>query len=230
MVKRTAAGRLIGRYEELIPEELQQALAEDAIVYLPMGAIEWHNTHLPLNTDSLIAEGLCLRLAAKGGGLVLATNPWATACTTRDRGPYPFAPALGTVALFDGDLHRRLLSAIARGVVDNGFKRLVILAGHVGLQDRESMEAVVSEVNGGGKARALYIYPYLHTKGDHAGHWETLMLLGLRPELVRSGKAYVPYEAGWPLTGTESAEEGRRKIADLTEALWQDVRTTFGLT
>lgn len=228
MLRRNAHGRAVGVYSELVPDELEQALAEQAIIYLPTGAVEWHNTHLPYNTDSLIAEGLCARLAERTGGLLLPANPWACACTAQKRGPYRFAPALGTVALFDGDLHRRLLQAIADGVLENGFKRLVILAGHVGLQDRDSIEAVVGAVNAGGAAKALFLYPYLRTKGDHAGHWETLMLLGLRPELVRTGKTYIPYEHGHPLQGNETAEQGRQKIDALIDLLMPDIGAFFG--
>jgi len=229
MVERNAQGRIVADYGALIPEEFDLAVAEQAVVYLPMGSIEWHNNHLPFNTDSLIAEGLCRRLAAETGGLILPANPWATACTFNKGGPYPFDRAAGTIALFDADLHHRLLSRIARGVTDNGFRRLVMMAGHVGRDDRESMERVADEVNALGEAKAIFVYPYRHTKGDHAGHFETLMLLGLDAEQVRAGKTYVPFAHGHPLDGTETPEAGRQKIDQVVAALLESVRREFGL-
>lgn len=217
-------------YETLVPDELRRALAENAIVYMPMGSIEWHNNHLPFNVDSIIGYGLCRRLAAETGGLILPPNPWATGCTFAKRGPYQFEPGVGTVALFDPDLYLRLVQAVVRGVAENGFRRVVILAGHVGKDDRVAMEQVAEEVTAGGEAKALFLYPYLVTKGDHAGHWETLMMLGLRPDLVRSGKEYVEFAYGTPLTGTETEEEGRRKIDECAKDLLKMVCDFFGLS
>lgn len=227
MLARNANGRLFGEYQGLVPDELRMALDEDAIVYLPMGSLEWHNTHLPYNTDSIIGEELCKRLAERTGGLVLPPNPWATSCTAVGTGPFPCAHAVGTVALFDTELYLRLLRAIARGVILNGFRRIVILAGHVAGDDRRAMEAVADEVNAGREARALFLYPYLFTKGDHAGHWETLMVLGLRPESVRDGKTYIHYGHGHPLTGTESIAEGREKVDALVDALAEETLDFF---
>ncbi len=227
-IARNGAGRLWGRYEEMAPEEFGRALAEDAIIYLPMGSIEWHNNHLPLNTDSIIAEGLCLRLAEKTGGLVLPANPWAAGCTFDKHGPYQFAAGVGTIALFDEALYQGLLRAVAQGVIDNGFRRLVILAGHCGQPDRKVMEALASDINDAGRGRALYLYPYLVTRGDHAGHWETLMVLGIEPGVVRTGKPYVSYSYGEDLTGTESEEEGRCKVEETISLLEAKVRAFFG--
>lgn len=229
MIRQNQNGRIIADYNELVPDEFIQARDQQAIVYLPAGSIEWHNTHLPFNTDSIIAEDLCRRLAEHTGGLILPVNYWASACTFDKRGPYPFAPAVGTIALFDDKLVTSLLRAIMRGIIDNGFQRIVVLAGHVGKGDRDAIETVVNEVNQAGLGKAMYVYPYLYTKGDHAGHWETLMLLGLRPDLVRCGKEYIKYQAGSDLTGTESAAEGREKIDKLVRVLCDNVDKYFQL-
>jgi creatinine amidohydrolase len=230
VVGRNASGRLVADFGALTPEELAPAVAENAIVYLPLGSVEWHNNQLPFDTDSIIADGLCRRLAEETGGLTLPVNPWATACTFFGRGPYVFPPATGTVALFDADLFRRLLRGIARGVVDNGLRRLALVAGHVGRDDREAMEQTAAEVNAEGAARALFLYPYAFTRGDHAGHWETLMVMGLRPDVVRHGRRYIEYSHGTPLTGEETEEEGRRKIAEAVAGMAGKVREFFGLT
>lgn len=219
MIRQNQNGRIIADYIELIPEEFALARDQQALLYLPAGSIEWHNNHLPFNTDSIIAENLCRRLAESTGGLILPVNHWGTDCTFNKRGPYQFAPAAGSISLFNAALFSDLLRKIILGVIDNGFHRIVILAGHGGAGDRHSIENVVNEVNQSGLIKAMYMYPYLFTKGCHAGHWETLMLLGLRPDLVRYGKEYIKYNAGTDLTGTESFDEGRKKIDELINTM-----------
>ena len=39
------------------------SLSDDCVVILPLGATEQHGQHLPLETDTLIARGVCERLA-----------------------------------------------------------------------------------------------------------------------------------------------------------------------
>lgn len=217
----------MGEYQTLVPDELQLALAENAIAYLPLGSVEWHNVHLPFNTDSLIGEKLCQRLAEKTGGLVLPVNPWANACTFTRRGPYQFEPAIGTIALFDDDLYQRLFRAIMREIVENGFKRIVVVAGHTGIEDRRATQKVVEEVNAENQARVLFLHPYQASPIDHAGHHETLMMLGLYPDLVRQGKRYIEFKYGRPLTGGESVEEGRRKVEEIVMDLHQKILNFF---
>ena len=227
---RNAAHRIVGKWVELYPDEFLQAIDEDTIVYLPMGAIEWHNRHLPFNVDLVIAGELCLRVAERTGGLVLPPNPWATACTFRAHGRNQFEHSVGTLALFDDALHQSLLRTVVKGIVDNGFRRIAILAGHVGKPDRDNIEQVTAEVSHAGDTRAVHLYPYTNSRGDHAGHAETLMVLGLRPDLVHTEKGYTECSFGTPLTGDESIEEGQAKIETIVTDLEQAVREGFDVT
>jgi creatinine amidohydrolase len=216
---RNSLGRWGGDFVAMMPDDLAVVLGDDPIAYLPFGAIEWHNRHLPFDTDMQVALGLARRLAQRTGGVVFPCNPWATACTFVGKGPYPFPDAYGTMALFDHDLHTRLVRAIVTAVIDNGFKRLVLVPGHVGGQDCETLESVAAWVNESWQASALFVHPYLHTRGDHAGHFETLMMLGLAPHLVQPQRGYIPCPFGIDLNGNENEAAGRQKIDTLIDAL-----------
>jgi creatinine amidohydrolase len=56
--------------ERLRPHQIEAALAERSLIYLPLGTIEWHCHHLPVGLDALTAQGLCLLAAEETGGLV----------------------------------------------------------------------------------------------------------------------------------------------------------------
>ena len=43
-------------------------MAKKAILYLPIGSLEWHNEHLPLGTDTLHAAELIEQAYAGGQG------------------------------------------------------------------------------------------------------------------------------------------------------------------
>ena len=47
-----------------LPSAALQKLPRDLVVVLPLGATEQHGPHLPLETDSIIARGICNRLIA----------------------------------------------------------------------------------------------------------------------------------------------------------------------
>jgi creatinine amidohydrolase len=76
----TGLGPASRQLELLRPHEIRDRLAERAVVYLPLGTIEWHSEHLPVGLDALTAHGVCLRAAALDGGVVyppLITAPAA---------------------------------------------------------------------------------------------------------------------------------------------------------
>ncbi|MDH3652624.1 MAG: creatininase family protein, partial [Saprospiraceae bacterium] len=57
--------------ELLAPKEIDALVAEKSIVYVPLGAIEYHGPHLPIGLDSLTSHGLCLATAKNIGGVVM---------------------------------------------------------------------------------------------------------------------------------------------------------------
>jgi hypothetical protein len=52
------------------PAQLEAALREFPVVYVPFGLIEWHGRHLPLGNDALKAHAILVKTAEKFGGVV----------------------------------------------------------------------------------------------------------------------------------------------------------------
>ena len=50
-------------WRRLRADELRERAKQDAIVVLPIGAIEQHGPHLPVEVDSLLGETVALRAA-----------------------------------------------------------------------------------------------------------------------------------------------------------------------
>ena len=47
---------------------------EDAIVLVPVGAVEQHGPHMPLGTDAILAGEMSRRAAARVGGMAMASK------------------------------------------------------------------------------------------------------------------------------------------------------------
>ena len=58
------------QYEEMLPHELEAALAEFPVAYVPVGSLEWHGRHLPLGNDSIKAHAMLVKVAEQFGGVV----------------------------------------------------------------------------------------------------------------------------------------------------------------
>jgi creatinine amidohydrolase/Fe(II)-dependent formamide hydrolase-like protein len=45
--------------------------SKNKLVFVPMGTIEWHGNHLPVETDFLVAQKICEILSKRTKGYVL---------------------------------------------------------------------------------------------------------------------------------------------------------------
>jgi len=72
------------RVAYLRPAQIQERLRRRAVVYVPVGPLEWHGPHLPLGVDPINAERVALAACARTGGVVWPTLFWGT---ERERPP-----------------------------------------------------------------------------------------------------------------------------------------------
>ena len=168
------------RYEEMLPHELEQALNEFPVAYVPVGSLEWHGRHLALGNDTLKAYGILLRTAEKYGGVVVPPTYWGHMGHWKP-GCHPGLPQ----EIVDG-----LFEAIFRGLVTVGFKVVIGVTGHDVKGQVDSLQKAVDAISADGHATGFammegWLYDLPGDTMDHAGHWETSILMYLHPDLVQ---------------------------------------------
>ena len=170
-----------------------QELGRDAVVILPVGAIEAHGPHRPLLTDVIIARGMAVEgaraLAARGLSKVVVAPPLQMTAA-------PFAAAFtGTLSLSPATFTAILVDAIV-SLHRTGFAHVVLANAHLDPAHIASLHEGVRLVreNHGihvtfpditRKPWAPRLTAEFRSGACHAGQFETSMVMAERPELVR---------------------------------------------
>jgi creatinine amidohydrolase len=167
--------------EFLRPHQIRATLAEKAVVWIPLGTIEWHCEHLPVGLDALTAHGLCLAAAAQAGGLVLPPLYYGTG---GGHGAYPWTIMMPT----DNEIAAQLTFTLRR-LAELGVKRAVLMSGHFADEQLAMIDRLAAEwdVDGTGLsvvATSMNRCPDAGMPPDHAGVFETTLLSALHPETV----------------------------------------------
>ncbi|HET9041463.1 MAG TPA: creatininase family protein [Gemmatimonadales bacterium] len=174
-------------------EEARAAAGPGSVAVLPVGAIEAHGPHLPLETDVIIAQAMArngaARLAARGLR-VLVLPPLSYTSAGFARG---FA---GTLSLRPETVVATVVD-IAGSLSRHGYTALAIANAHLDPDHLASIEAAVNQIRRGFRLRVAF--PNLATKpwalrlsdefksgACHAGQFETSIVLAERPDLVRA--------------------------------------------
>jgi creatinine amidohydrolase len=176
-------------WARLKASELRALAAQDAIVVVPVAAMEQHGPHLPVMVDSLLCAEVALRTARR----VAPRQPVVVAPTVWSGLSEHHMPFGGTFTL-DFPTFCALLRCLCRSLVRHGFQRIFLLNGHGG--NRFALRVVVDELTGelgAALATATYWEPAAGLFArileqqpgvQHACEAETSMVLALHPELV----------------------------------------------
>jgi len=177
------------------PQHLNPASVTDkTIVVLPLGATEQHGPHLPPQTDTLIAQGVCEHLAAilpkTIDARLLPAEPVGYSLEHMDH------PGSRTLA-FDEAVNRWL--NIGKTLSNKGVRRFIMLNAHGGnsplmtvvaqeLRVRHSMLAVATSWTRFVKQSGI-VSAEEESFGVHGGDIETSVMLALHPDKVDMAKA-----------------------------------------
>ncbi|MFY9289481.1 MAG: creatininase family protein [Methylorubrum rhodinum] len=176
---------------DLTTEEVRSRDMSRAIAVLPVAAVEQHGPHLPLGTDTVIAQGYLERVAAL---VPAALDVWLL--------PVQAVGKSDEHDAFPGTLTLTAATALAAwteigaGLHRAGCGKLIIVSSHGGnsalidlvageLRGRLGMLAVTTSWSRLGLPEGLFPDGEIR-HGIHAGGIETALMLALRPDLVRS--------------------------------------------
>ena len=177
------ATRAIG---DLTFQDVPARLSACSILCLPLGAIEQHGPHLPLNTDLIVAEQFADRIVAEYGE---AFDLWRLPAVPLGVSP-EHSWAAGTMSL-SADSFLALMRNIGREIVRAlPARNLLVVNGHGG--NRGLLEVMTHEWRAM-QINACVIHPLALSglEGEcaypdiHAGRIETSLMLVFAPELVR---------------------------------------------
>jgi creatinine amidohydrolase len=174
---------------EMTWTEIDEALKDRPVALVPVGATEAHGPHLPISTDTVIATALAKRTAAKlkeNGISALILPP--VAFTVSDFG----ADFAGTISISP-----ETSVALLRDIVVSASKRYRAVAfANIHLEPRhlEALKKAIEEANKAGgsacyadltKKRWAELLDDAFRKGDHAGAFETSLMMAAAPDMVR---------------------------------------------
>jgi creatinine amidohydrolase len=181
-------------WSELKSSEFAALDPNSTLAILPVAATEQHGPHLPVMTDTAIAEGMIATVLAR---LPDEFNVLLLPIQTIGKSNEHLRSA-GTIT-FSAENLIRIWVEIGEGVHRAGLRKLVIVSSHggntdvVGIVARElrvrlNMLVATTQWRRFGLPAGLYS-PFDSTHGIHAGDIETSLMLHFRPDLVDTTKA-----------------------------------------
>ncbi len=189
------------RWDLLAWPKIGEAVARGSGIILPVGAIEQHGPHLPVDTDSFLANAIATCAAAGHDLLVAPMIPYGYRSRPLSGGGPGFPGTISLSAQVLIDVLAQVLSEIA----DQGFRRFVIYSWHMenqnfayeaaytAFRERPEVKAVVMESPFADLSpetmSLLFGSEFPGWPAEHASILETSLMLHLRPDLVEMDKA-----------------------------------------
>ena len=205
-------------WEEMRRTEIQEASRAGAVVIIPVGAIEQHGNHLPVNTDINCSFSVAKSVAEKIDDFPVLVAPpiwWGL-------GFFPHHKKNPGTISFKVHTYIDVLTEVATSIAAHGFKKIFFLNGHGGnigvIDSIGRMDLVTADDEPPfciGHTYYSLVDEELKAISEvdfslgHAGEMETSLQLYLQPELVdKKATTWAPGVWGDPTKGTY--EKGKR--------------------
>jgi creatinine amidohydrolase len=180
-------------WNQLSWPHIKECAERGCVVILPIGVIEQHGHHLPVDTDAFIAQEIATEAARRDPEILV--GPTVHFGYTPSNKNFP-----GSISL-SASTWTALIRDVVRSVERHGFTRIALLNGHGGqvslsrataamLQDEDNISIVTLNWFGlvdKEMARLFAEEKLVGGRVGHAGAVETSMNLHLRPELSDQG-------------------------------------------
>ena len=176
-------------WRKLRADELREQARRDAMVIVPVGSLEQHGPHLPVEVDSVLGEATAHRTAhivAKTEPVLVLPMMWT--------GISEHHMTFGGTITLDHDAFYATIRCICHSLVRHGFRRIVLWNGHGG--NDNALRVCADELTprlGVPIIQFTYWYAAAEAIADiletqdallHACEAETSMMMALRPGLV----------------------------------------------
>jgi creatinine amidohydrolase len=227
------------RLHHLLPHQLKTAIDESRPLLVPTGCIEYHGPHTALGLDTLIVDELLARVAKRTSSIVAPPfwyGPTGYAVTGPERGTLDVST----------ERFGRHVKDVLIGFWQIGFRWIIVGVHHQQMEGPESLairqaaaevtfEATHAERGDGwwGKAplspddnvfERIQVWPSVLPRAaqkgvvmaDHAGYYETSLLLAARPDLVQMDRLGM----GAPWYCTTAGQRAREATAEAGERMW----------
>ena len=155
------------------PGQLETAIREFPVVYVPFGLIEWHGRHLPLGNDALKAHAILVKCAEQFGGAV-----------------YP------PVYFHNGFDQAHLLPVVTdlfERLKRTGFRVIIGVSGHNVQGQIDMINQALEPVVADGDIAGIGLWEMTlsrcdESSSDHAAKWETSNMQFFYPDRVDLGE------------------------------------------
>src|ERR1051326_8116907 len=193
--------------KQMRPYQLQDAVERGLPLLVPAGCVECHGPHMAIGHDTIIVDEICHRLAEQTACVISPSFDYGPT------GYAVSGPELGTIDP-DYAAFGALVKSVLRAFCEMGFRTIVVIIMHQGMEAPLALafrkaaaelafeRAMETRPRGWWGERPLEgeesreIWGRIHVRplilpaacppagGDHAGFYETSLLLATRPELV----------------------------------------------
>jgi creatinine amidohydrolase len=223
---------------EMTWTEVDEAMKERPVALIPVGATEAHGPHLPVSTDTVIATEMARRGAVKlkEHGVPSLILPPVNFTVT------DFGAAFSGTITIPPETAVALMRDLAASVAKK-FRAVAFINIHLEPRHMECLKQAVDEAKKAGlsvcyvditKKRWADQMDEAFRQGDHAGAWETSLMMATAPDMVREREriSLPPVEGLMPAikkgakTFTEAGGEDAY-FGDPTAASSEDGETAF---
>lgn len=217
--------------EHMTTYDVHAYLEHKKTIIIPFGSTEQHGPHLPIGTDTLIAEAIAIEAGKRSQTIVAPVAPLG------------FSPGLhphfaGTITL-QAITYIQMIQDILRSLRKAGFSDFLLLTGH-GLNYSPLKTALLDFLNAE-NARALVIgywefeelQPLIEPgDGVHCTILETALMLHLYNDFVDMRKSFDEYKKARFLLGTDEMKRISASgiIAETTKATAEKGERYFNAT
>jgi creatinine amidohydrolase len=176
-------------WRNLRADQLRERARAGAMVIVPVGSLEQHGPHLPVEVDSRLVEGVShatARIIAASEPVLVLPTVWT--------GVSEHHMSFGGTVTLDFAGFSAVIEGICRSVVRLGFKRIVLFNGHGG---NDNALRVLTDDLSPKYGVPIVQFTYWHAAAEaiaailetqsalrHACEAETSLMMLLRPELV----------------------------------------------